>query len=88
MVPPQPNTADTRGKKAAARKSQRLAQKQQCPLNRELIQEANRVRQTQYDEMKRSMRKLMTREELIADKKRIADEKRKQQMKKNWFILG
>ena len=95
MPSPLPNTPDRtkitmkqkekllqrRIKNASRKRQSRLAQKQQCPLKHQLFNEKNRARKSKYDEMKRMMRDEMTEEELTADRKRVAEAKRKQRRK-------
>jgi hypothetical protein len=75
-------------KDAARKRKSRLILKQQCPLKHQLFNEKNRARKSEYDEMKRSMRDEMTKEELIADKKCVAEAKRIQRKKKSIAFFG
>ena len=101
MAPPSPETHDTRKNtttedhlilqrklKAAVRKRQWHAQKQQCPLKHQSFNEKNRARKSKYDEKKRIMRDEMTEEELTKDRKRVAEAKREQRHKKLIAFFG
>ena len=73
---------------AARKRNDRLSQKQKCPLEHDLFKEKERVRISKHDEMKRYMRRGMTEEELINNKKHVAEAKRKQRLRKKLLSLA
>ena len=77
-----------RTKDAARKRKDWIAQKQHFPLKHYLIKEKNRVTTSKHDEMRRNMRRGMTEEELTADRKRVAEAKRKQRLRQKIAFFG
>ena len=77
-----------RRKMAAARKIQRVKQQQQNPAKYEKAKLKNRLTKEKYDEKQRNMKQLVTKEEVLADRKMKAMARKKQRHKKKLKILG
>ena len=67
-----------RSNMSAARKIQRVSQQQQHPVKYEQVKLNNRLATAKYDKKKREKRKLMSKEEVFADKLVKAEARRRQ----------
>ena len=74
--------------KAELRRRQREQQQQQQPIKYEQVKITNRNSTAKYDEKKRLQRKLLTKNEIVADKRLKAEARRHQRVKKKLKSMG
>ena len=75
-----------RSKMAATRKIQRIKQQQQQPAKYEKAKLKNRVTSAKYDKKQRNKKKLMSKEEVLADRKMKAMARKNNVIKKNSWV--
>ena len=75
-------------KHTATRKGQRERQRVIDPLKYEQLKSKNQISTAKYNQLKRDQRKLMSEKDLLADRKKKADARKRQRDNKKKLFFG